>query len=98
MMEPSQQDRPDISVGLCYSHERRRRNAGPSIGLAPLELPNRPDPVQVNVYAANERPTFEEWFNHTYLPEKLYAYLECKPEFGKTHGILPWQARRTRHA
>jgi hypothetical protein len=89
MMEPSQEDRPDISVGLCWSHERRRRELGSSIGFAPLTLPNRRDPVEVNVYAADERAVFEEWFNHTYLPEKLSLYLERKPEFGKVYGSLP---------
>lgn len=89
MMEPSQEDRPDISVGLCWSHERRRRSLGTSIGVAPLQLPNRRAPVEVHVYAAAERSTFEEWFNHTYLPEKLLAYLERKPEFGTTYGTLP---------
>lgn len=89
MMEPSQSDRPDISVGLCWSYERRRQSVNSPIGYAPLELPGRDFPVEVSVYDADDRSDFEHWFNHTYLPEKLIAYLERKPEFGGEHGALP---------
>lgn len=89
MMEPSDSDRPDVSVGLCWANERRRRGLGDPLGYAPIELPGRPEPVEASVYPITERPAFEEWFNNVYLREKLLAYLERKPEFGVRHGDLP---------
>lgn len=89
MMEPSKNDRPDVSLGLCWGNERRRRNLKPSLGAAPLMLPGRNEPVEVSVYPCDERPEFEEYFNGTYLPYRLFKYLARKPEFGGHHGALP---------
>lgn len=95
MMDPSIDDRPDISVGLCWSHERVRRGFGAAIGYAPLTLPGRNELVDVLVYPVEERAAFEDWFTSVYLATKLYPYLERKPEFGKLHGKLPCASTAT---
>jgi hypothetical protein len=80
-LDPTVGDRPDVSVGLCWGHERRRRRMPESTRRAPLRLPDREKEVLVHVYEREERDEFDDWFHDVYLREKLESYVAHKPEF-----------------
>lgn len=89
MMDVRRGDRPCISIGLCWSHYRKRHvSQQPAIGEVPIWMPDRNEFVPVKVYAGNELHLFKTWLHFVYLPEKLQPYLDRKPEF-KEYGSLP---------
>lgn len=88
MFDPQPSDRPDISIGLCWSNERRRRGLPEVETFAPLRLKGMDRDIMLRVYHNDERCGFEKWFGTVYLPEKLPTYYWNKPEF-KRHGELP---------
>src|SRR5207249_4071539 len=88
MFEVKPSDRPDVSIGLRWSHERESRGLSPSERFAPLYLPDQDQEVGIRVYGEAEWGDFSEWFRGTYLPELLPDYLGNKREF-KRHGELP---------
>src|SRR5947208_3406892 len=71
MMEVGPGDRPCISLGLTYSHHRRKAlGLGDAMGEAPIYLPDRAMVVPVKVYSGAELHQFKVWLQFTYLPEK----------------------------
>jgi hypothetical protein len=88
LFRPRPSDRPDVSIGLCWGNERRRRGLPPVDRVAPLWLPDQDREAELHVYDNPEWGDFTTWFNSTYLPEKLPLYLGNKKEF-KAHGPLP---------
>ena len=88
MMTPQSSDRPDVSIGLRWSQDRKFRGLPEIQRFAELELPGVPIKPWVSVYEDSERGTFEAWFYRTYLPNHLPTYLMNKPEF-KVFGPLP---------
>jgi hypothetical protein len=87
MMQTTECDRPDVSVGLCWATHRRSLGMAAVERFAPLELPNGIQ-VEVRVYDNAERPMFLGWIDDVYLPSKLNNYLINKPSF-RQHGELP---------
>jgi hypothetical protein len=85
-LKPS--DRPDVSIGRCWSEDRKSRGLAPVDRFAPLRLPDQDRDVMLRVYADSERGTFEAWFGREYLRDKLPVYYDGKPEF-RRHGELP---------
>ncbi|HEY1380420.1 MAG TPA: phage antirepressor N-terminal domain-containing protein [Gemmataceae bacterium] len=89
MMAVGPGDRPCISIGLTYSHHRRKNlRLTDAMGEAPIWLPDRGIEVPVKVYSGAELHQFKTWLHFTYLPEKLQEYLDRKPEF-RPYGALP---------
>lgn len=88
MIETASSDRPDVSIGRCWSADRRRRGLPESEMTAPLRLPEQGIDVDLRLYENIERGPFEGWFASVYLPEKLPAYYGRKPEF-RRFGELP---------
>lgn len=88
LFEIKPSDRPDVSIGRCWSEHRKAHGLSPVEDAAPLYLPDQDREVWLHVYPDNERGTFEAWFGLTYLPSKLANYYDQKPEF-KVHGPLP---------
>jgi hypothetical protein len=87
LFDPQPSDRPDVSIGLCWSNNRRDRGLEPSDCFAPLYLPDKKRTVHLSVYNNSERGGFERWYREEYMPEKLPAYLGNKPEFGRRHPL-----------
>lgn len=81
-------DRPDVSIGRCWSEERKRRGLPTVARYAVLRLPDQERDVELLVYDNSERGDFEAWFARTYLTDKLPAYYHRKPEF-RPFGSLP---------
>jgi hypothetical protein len=77
-------DLPDGSIGKRWSRQRDGKPwAGPIRNDVPLLMPQIPIgdhclTVFPRVYSPAERQHFEEWLNHTYLPECLPDYLTRK--------------------
>ncbi len=89
MMDVRPGDRPCISIGLTWSNYRRvTLNRNGCLGEAPIWLPDREMFVPVKVYPGCELNDFKTWLHFTYLPGKLQAYLDNKPEF-RVYGTLP---------
>ena len=59
-----------------------------SQGEAPIFLPDKGITVPVKVYSDEDLHLFKTWLHFIYLPEKLPAYLDHKPEL-KQYGALP---------
>ena len=88
MFRPMPSDRPDVSIGLCWSNYRKSRGLTPASHEVPLWLPDQNREVFLCVYGVEEMGAFMVWFNQTYLRDKLPDYLGNKPSFCK-FGPLP---------
>lgn len=89
MMEVRSADRPCVSIGLTWANYRRKSlGLADSLGEASIWLPDKEMSVPVKVYSGVELGDFKRWLHFVYLPEKLQAYLDHKPEFRK-YGALP---------
>ncbi len=89
MMDVRPGDRPCVSIGLTWANYRRKvlhRDGG--LGEAEIWLPDRNMFVPVRVYGGEELHDFKKWLHFIYLPTKLPAYLDNKPEFHR-YGSLP---------
>ena len=85
-------DRPDGSIGQHWANYRRSQGFnGKTSRTAPLTVPlsgDRTITVNSTIYPGSEIGHFNHWFYTTYAPEKLYEYIERKPEW-KPFGELP---------
>lgn len=88
MLKPQPSDRPDVSIGIIWAGDRRKRGLPDSDRTAPLWLPDQNRRVFVRVYDNSERGDCETWFHREYLPSCLPDYLMRKPSF-KAFGELP---------
>lgn len=73
-------DLPDGSIGKRWSTHCKKEGIE-SIGKAPLAMPHLGMSVDVLVYDAVARPTFDEWLNTKYIPEFMPDYFANKKEW-----------------
>lgn len=92
MFRPMPSDRPDVSIGRCWSKHRQNQGLIPASHEIPLWLPNQRREVFLCVYGLEELGSFSSWFNQTYLREKLPDYLGDKPEFRRFGPLSPASA------
>lgn len=76
-------DSPDGSIGQHWSTFRTEQRANGAKWLrkperVKMNVPTRPQPVEVNIYHHVELPHFNTWFRSVYMPEKFPKYLEGK--------------------
>lgn len=81
-------DRPDVSIGRCWSDYRKERGKPQATKAVPLNLPDQAIDVEVAVYGPEETGDFKIWFHSIYLPKLLPRYLDNKKTL-KPYGVLP---------
>ena len=77
----SERDRPDVSAGLMWAADRRRRGMPEVTVKAPLFLPVQDFDTAVNVFDGSEWKSFATWFRAQYIPANFVAYLLRKAEW-----------------
>lgn len=83
-------DLPDGSIGIRWAQQRREWRKQ-SLDYpdyhrtAPMRVPCRARPVQVNVYHMREFQTYQDWLYNVYVPIYLPKYVTGKPEFREAH-------------
>ena len=89
MCRPMPSDRPDVSIGRCWSNHRQAQGLAWPPMRSRSRLPDQKREVFLCVYGVEELGTFTVWFNQTYLPEKLPDYLGNKLKSTVNSALYP---------